>query len=110
LPAADGGDAEAALMTPAPVTKEMALTAADFRRGLAILFRDRAVAFEGERAVLTEDGRSLSIDFLAQEPRVLGKLMVLPRASITITFTGYGPTEADAFLAEFDRVFQRAGG
>lgn len=97
-------------MTPGPVTKEMALTAADFRRGLAILFRDREVVFEGERAVLTEDGRSLAIDFQAREPRVLGKLMVLPRASVTIAFTGYDSAEADAFLAEFDRVFQRAGG
>lgn len=97
-------------MTPGPVTKEMALTAADFRRSLAILFRDREVVFEGERAVLTEDGRSLAIDFQAREPRVLGKLMVLPRASVTIAFTGYDSAAADAFLAEFDRVFQRAGG
>jgi hypothetical protein len=97
-------------MTLAPVVKEMALTSTDFRRGLAILFRDRDVAFEGERAVLAEDGRSLTIDFLAQEPRVLGKLMVLPRARVTIAFAGYEPAEAKDFLAEFDRVFQRAGG
>lgn len=94
----------------APVVKEMALTPADFRRGLAVLLQERAHSFDGGRASVAEPGRALTIDFLAKEPRVLGKLMVLPRAQVTISFEGYGPDEMRAFLSEFDRVFQRAGG
>ena len=50
----------------------------------------------------------ISIDPLP--PRILGGLMKIERSEVTLSFSGYSPAEEEAFLAQFDRAYQRGGG
>lgn len=50
------------------------------------------------------------ITFEPQQGVKLGGLLELPRAVVTFSFEGVEPTVCAAFVARFDRVYQRGGG
>ena len=56
------------------------------------------------------DNAVVSIRFEAIEPAVLGGLMRLPRARVTLDLGSLDGDARQAFLAIFDQTFQRGGG
>lgn len=94
---------------PAPVEKLMALDKAEFERSLATLAEDTRLDGDGRATIAAGAGHAI-LRFEALPAETLGGLLALPRARVTIAFAGLGTHEADHFLAEFDRAFQRGGG
>lgn len=97
-------------LTQATVVKEMALTRADFDRGLASAMQGLDYRRDGDRLVVGGPDGGLSVAFEAMPPRKLGLSFVLPRARITIAFDKLDASAAEAFLLQFDRAYQRGGG
>lgn len=64
---------------------------------------------DGERVTLTDGARTLTITFAEQATFKLGGFAI-PRADVTLEFSGYGDTEAEAALKRFERYFHRGGG
>lgn len=91
------------------IEKDMALTRADFHRGIV-----RALgsdAFEGTAdGVVLEDARGrLEITLGPERTRRIALLSV-PAMAVRLIFTGYADADRAAALAAFDRAFQRGGG
>ena len=96
--------------TPRTVEKIMALDLADFHRSLKALAPQLDLA-EGQTDVSVPfDGEAVHIRFEAREIARLGGLLTLPRARVTLRFDGLDESARAAFLALFDRTFQRGGG
>jgi hypothetical protein len=101
----------------AHIEKIMSIRTAEFEAGITRLDPTAvaaAVAAGGATAYPvrhpTAGSAVVSIRFEAIEPAVLGGLMRLPRARVTLDL---GPLDANgrrAFLAAFDQTFQRGGG
>lgn len=92
------------------VVKDMALTPADFRRGLAVAMGGRDYAVEGDRVSTGNEDRGVSITLRPLPARRLGGLLKLDHCEVTIDFTGYDEGERAAFLHTFERAYQRGGG
>lgn len=62
--------------------------------------------------VAVDAGRTLNFSFRFEvlPDAVLGKLVVLPRARVTLDLGQLPPDARAGFLALFDRTFQRGGG
>ena len=93
-----------------PVEKIMALDLAEFHRSLRALAPDLAMPPDADRVVLDDAGRTVTISFEALPAQTLGGLLALPRARVTLAFDGHDAEQRAAFLARFDRAFQRGGG
>lgn len=100
-------------MTPSPtltVEKEMAYTHADFFRLLPKALATDAYTVTGSHVVMEgSGGRRLEITLGPEGERRIA-LLRMPATKVTLTFTGYPATEAEAALAAFDRSYQRGGG
>lgn len=92
------------------VVKDMALTPAVFLRWVPTAFEGLDYRLAGTDVEVGDAARGISLTFEPQPPRVLGKLMVMERAKVTLSFRGYDEAERDAFLGHFFKVFQRGGG
>ena len=93
------------------VVKDMALTVADFWRGLGPALDGVDYHRVEDGVVSGDDRRGLSIRVRPLPPRRLGGgLFVVERSEVTISFMGYDDAEQEAFLQQFDRAFQRGGG
>lgn len=94
---------------PAPVEKIMSLGPAEFERSLHVLAPDAKLDANG-RVILEHPPGQVELTFEPLPSQTLGGLLALPRARITLDFTGLALGDADAFLQKFDRAFQRGGG
>jgi len=91
------------------ITKEMALTHADFFRSIGNAFDDGGYRREDTKIIAEDDGRRLEISLGPEGTRRIGLLSV-PATPVTLTFTGYTTGQRAETMARFDRAFQRAGG
>ena len=91
------------------VVKLMSLSAEEFRRSLAVLAAEATRGADGRYEILVADG-SVSVGFEELPAAILGGSLALPRARVTLTFDGLTGEAEAAFLARFDRTFQRGGG
>ena len=92
------------------VVKDMALTPAVFLRWVPTAFEGLDHVVTGTNVEAGSADKGISLTFEPQPPRVLGKLMVMERAKVTLSFRGYEDAEREAFLAHFFKVYQRGGG
>jgi len=95
--------------TPIVHEKEMSITRADFLRILGGAFDAAATRPDGDRIVVEQGNGRLVITLDAAGERRIG-LIALPVMHVRLELQGYGPDEAAAVLAAFDRSFQRGGG
>jgi len=96
--------------TPVSIQKEMALTHADFFRGLPNAFPDTPYRVSGAGVTVDEDdGRTLEIALGPEGVRQIA-LLKLPMTRVALTFSGYAKADCEAVMEQFDRAFQRAGG
>ena len=94
----------------ARIVKDMALTRADFFRGLPVAMGEEPYEVEGDRVTTGEGARQLSISIRPLPPRRLGGLLALDHCEVVLTFTGWDAAAQAAFLKTFDRAYQRGGG
>ena len=91
----------------------MSISRREFETGLERLNGVQARPSGPDRYDVTiEAGRSInfSFGFEVLPDAVLGKLVVLPRARVTLDLGQLPPDARAGFLALFDRTFQRGGG
>lgn len=87
-------------------TERIASLALDeFRRHLPLALRGRAWEWIDRRTLAIEGGVTVTVDEIP--PLVLSGLLQLPRLRIAFTFA---EGDGAAFLAAWDRAFQRGGG
>ena len=90
--------------------REMGLTRADFFRLLPIVLAGSQHAVLSENTVTIGQGSStIRIELDEGESRRLGTLKI-PVLHVLFRFYGHSTADAEAFLARFDRAFQRGGG
>jgi hypothetical protein len=93
---------------PVVVEKDMSLNAVEFLRDLPRAL-PAGYRLDGRLATWSEGKRLVEIAIVAEGERRIAAL-VLPRITVRIALEGYGDAEAKAFLARFDRIYQRGGG
>lgn len=111
-PVAGGGDPEdppGGAKTRTVITKEMAITHADFFRTLPRALDEQPFKKTGNRVVLENKGQRLDISLGPERTRQIAGLKV-PATDVTLAFSGYDKTEIAATLRLFERAFQRGGG
>lgn len=91
------------------IVKDMALTRADLMRLLPGAAGPLPWTAEGGRVRIgtAEAGVDLLVEPLP--PRSFGPVAI-PRLKVAFAFRGWDEAEQRAFLARFDRAFQRGGG
>ena len=77
----------------------------EFRHHLPLALRGQSFHWTDDHTLVVEGGITITIDELP--PLVLSGLLTLPRLRIAFTFAG---GDGSAFLAAWDRAFQRGGG
>jgi sulfur-carrier protein len=102
-PAADAAKAKTV------VTKDMAVTHAEFFRLLPTALDARPFKRTGNRIVLEDKGRRLDIGLGTERTRQVAGLK-LPATDVSLAFTGYDKTEIAAALRLFERTYQKGGG
>ena len=96
--------------TPERVEKLMALTLAEFHRSLKTLTPDITVEETQSEFVIPVDQSQVRIIFAPLETEILGGLLALPRAKVTLHLGKLDKSQRQAFLMAFDKAFQRGGG
>jgi len=91
------------------IAKDMALTRKMFFETLPRALDTDAYTVHGDVVTLAVAARTLTITFAEQAIFKLGGFAI-PRANITLEFTGYSDEEAEAALQRFQRYFHRGGG
>ena len=92
------------------IVKDMALTLADFKRGLGAALHGLDYRVDGNQVVVGDAERSVHIEVTPLPPRRLGGLFVVEHAEVRIDFQNYDAAEQQAFLKQFDQAYQRGGG
>lgn len=87
----------------------MSASPAEVRRSLTRLFGPDAAGFDGRRLAVARDGGRVEIAVGEMGERRLG-VLALPSVRVRIVLSGLDKRAAAAFLADFDRAFQRGGG
>lgn len=90
----------------------LGFAAEEFRRHIAFALRgwewrwldDSALAAQGP------EGALVTIRVEPLPPHALSALLAIPRCQVNFTFEGMDAAARAAFLANFDRAFQRGGG
>lgn len=88
----------------------MSLDLGEFHRSIKTLQRDVMLATGQNEIIIPADNAEIRIVYEPLEKATLGGLLALPRATVTLYLDGLGETERHAFLARFDKAFQRGGG
>ena len=91
------------------ITKDMALTRKAFFDTLPRALGSPDFVVDGDTVTLQGQGRTLTITFAEKETMKLGGFSV-PRADVTLDFSGYDQADAEEALARFQRYFHRGGG
>ena len=92
-----------------PLVKDMAATWADVLRLLPVALRGWPYRVEGTTVAVGAAERGATIAVEPLPPRGFGPVQI-PRSRVALTFRGLDAGEREAFLAQFDRAFQRGGG
>ena len=96
------------------IEKQMGITHAEFLRLLpqALGTDDYDVSGQGSGTLITfaaTDDQEIRIALGQESVRQIA-LMRIPTTPVTLTFQGLNDTEMSAFMATFDRAYQRGGG
>lgn len=91
------------------VIKDMALTRKMFLDTLPRALGSDDYALEGDEVMLHAGGGVVHIAFRETPSLALGGFRV-PRAQVTLEFSGFGDDEAKDRLKRFERYFHRGGG
>lgn len=91
------------------VTKDMALTRKMFFDTLPRALDSDAYTVNGDVVTLSDGARIFTIVFAEKATFKLGGFAI-PRADVTLEFSGYDAQEAEAALKRFERYFHRGGG
>ena len=94
---------------PRVVDKEMSISHREFLRILPGALDGRDCRRDGARVVVGEGARRVEITLGAEGERRIA-LLRLPVTPVRIVFFGHTTDETEAFLARFERAFQRGGG
>lgn len=95
------------------VVKLMSITRQEFETSLGRLYGIPAPQVIPGRYAITDgaaDFPPLFAEFKELPTAVLGGLMALPRAQVTLQMQALSDEERAAFLRRFDKTFQRGGG
>lgn len=87
----------------------MALTRKMFLDTLPRALGSDAYTVDGDEVTLRDGVRTLRLTFVAQDTFKLGGFSI-PRAYVTLEFSGYAPGDAEEALKRFERYFHRGGG
>ncbi len=90
------------------IEKLMSLSRQEFQNSMG-LFLDGTPP-ETDSVAVPLDGGSVTVSYVAKEGVVLGGLMALPRAEVSLAFDGVNGTARETFMRKFDIAFQRGGG
>ncbi len=90
------------------IEKLMSLSRQEFQNSMG-LFLDGTPPTSDTVTVPLAAGR-VDVVYAAKQGVVLGGLMALPRAGVSLTFEGVSDAERDAFMRKFEIAFQRGGG
>ncbi len=96
-------------LVPGTIEKIMSIRLTEFEAGLARLDPTApATGTNGTYAIPNSGGATITFEKL--ETAVLGGLMRLPRAKVTINVEALDADARAKFVAFFDQTFQRGGG
>jgi len=98
-----------AAKTKTVITKEMAITHAEFFRLLPTALDGHPFKKSGNRVVVEDQGRRLEIGLGPERSRQIAGLK-LPATDVTLSFAGYDKTEIAAVLRLFERAYHKGGG
>lgn len=90
-------------------TRELGLTYTEFYRSLPPAIAHHAFTVEEDRVQIDYGTRTVVIELGPQQHRKIASLQ-LPFVEVCFTFVGFRPVERQAFMARFERFFQRGGG
>ena len=94
-----------------PTTERVASLGLDeFRRHLPYALRGLDYRWIGEHVVVAAAGGTVTITVEALAPLALSGVLSLPRLRVSFAFSDGTAAEQAAFLAAYDRAFQRGGG
>ncbi len=88
----------------------MSLDLGEFHRSLKTLAPGVPLEDGQTDIVITAESAQIRIVYEPLETATLGGLLALPRARVTLHMDGLDEAQRRAFLARFDRAFQRGGG
>ena len=113
-PVAGGIDSKApppaaGVKTKTVITKEMAVTHAEFFRLLPNALEGQPFKKAGNRVVVEAEGKRLDIGLGPERTRQIAGLK-MPATDVTLKFTGYDKTGIAAALRLFERAYQKGGG
>ncbi len=91
------------------VTKDMALSHADFFRILPVLLNSESYAIDGNNVRVTRGRGQIEIRLSAEGHRQMAALR-LPRTQVELRFRDCPAPAVDRFLADFDLRYRRGGG
>ena len=90
--------------------KIMSMTLAEFRRGVERLAPNALLDRDARLARIPISSGEVCISATQLDTVTLGGLMQLPRCRVQFHFSDVNTEDRTAFIAQFDRVFQRGGG
>lgn len=96
--------------TPARVEKIMSLDLGEFHRSLKTLAPGVPLEDGQTDIVITAESAQIRIVYEPLETATLGGLLALPRARVKLHLGELDEAQRRAFLARFDKAFQRGGG
>jgi hypothetical protein len=91
------------------ISLEMGLTHAEFFRTLPAALGGRSYSIADSVITLEENDRLVMIKLAPESERRIA-LLRMPVTWVRLEFLNYRQTEVDAFMAHFQRHFQRGGG
>lgn len=95
----------------APIEKTMSLSRLEFEKSLAALSGGAGDVVMGADGVRLPCGAGhVEVTFEPLPAVRLGGLLELPRAKVSIVFSGAAAEEREVFLRRFEIAFQRGGG
>lgn len=91
--------------------RDMGYSESEFFRILPSAIAGYASSVEGNRVLITQPHTKqvLVLEIRGLPDRQIGNIRI-PRLEVTFTFSNFADAERKAFLAGFDRSFQRGGG
>jgi hypothetical protein len=94
---------------PSAFEREMGCNADELRGWLPGACGERPIAWREQGAEIALDGGTVSLDWLALEPRRIA-LMILPRLHVHFAAQGVDEQAWQRFMRYFDLYTQRGGG
>lgn len=90
-------------------SRQMGITHAEFYRLLPVALGECKYARMDNGVTIDDEQGQLMIQLGPQAERVIGSMRV-PVTCMTFSFSGYTPSQVEAFMGRFERSFQRGGG